>query len=116
MLLDGRNLPTGETQLLEADALSGPLGDRVFDDCFDELISDEQGVAVFSVADRHRMVSVELGPGFPCAQVYAPHDSQLICFEPMTAPVNALSSGDGLRLVEPGGSFSAQFAVAVGAA
>jgi aldose 1-epimerase len=47
------------------------------------------------------------------AQVYAPEGSALIAFEPMTAPVDALSSGKGLRLVDPGQSFSAEFTIAV---
>ena len=32
-------------------------------------------------------------PAIPCAQVFAPPDKDLICFEPMTAPANALRSG-----------------------
>jgi galactose mutarotase-like enzyme len=36
-----------------------------------------------------------------------------VALEPMTAPTNALASGDGLRLVEPGASFSAAFRIAV---
>jgi hypothetical protein len=31
----------------------------------------------------------------------------------MTAPVNALVSGDGLRSVPPGGSFRAEFSIRV---
>ena len=51
--------------------------------------------------------------GYPCAQVFAPAAGQFICFEPMTAPANALRSGDGLRLVQPGERFTAAFSVAV---
>ena len=32
-----------------------------------------------------------------------------ICFEPMTAPTDALSTGIGLRVIAPGASFAASF-------
>ena len=53
--------------------------------------------------------------GYPEAQIYAPSTLDVICFEPMTAPVNALASGDGLRLVAPGELFTAAFSIAVSA-
>lgn len=112
-LLDDRGLPTGEHELLAPGALDGRLGDRVFDDSFDELEGDR--AVAFSVSDGRRRVSVRYGSGYPVAQVYAPEDSPFIAFEPMTAPVDALRSGDRLRLVAPGESFSAEFAIAVGA-
>ena len=46
-------------------------------------------------------------------QVFAPAGSQFICFEPMTAPTNALRSGVGLRRVMPGREFTAVFSIAV---
>ena len=39
--------------------------------------------------------------------------SSFICFEPMTAPANALRSGDGLRLLAPGERYLARFSVSV---
>ena len=39
-----------------------------------------------------------------------------ICFEPMSAPTNALCSGDALPMVRAGGSFRALFRVTVHAA
>jgi galactose mutarotase-like enzyme len=36
-----------------------------------------------------------------------------VCFEPMTAPTNALLSGDGLRSVDPSESFSAKYTITV---
>jgi galactose mutarotase-like enzyme len=108
--LDARGIPTGTTQSVESDALSGPLGERVFDDCFDQLVA---APITFAVADRHRRIEIEFVEGYPVAQVYAPAASQFICFEPMTAPVDALKHGRGLRWADPGGSFSAEFAVSV---
>jgi len=45
--------------------------------------------------------------------VFAPAGSQFICFEPMTAPANALHSGAGLRLLAAGERYRAQFSVIV---
>jgi aldose 1-epimerase len=36
-----------------------------------------------------------------------------ICFEPMTAPTNALCSGLGVRSIAPGGAFTAVFTIGV---
>ena len=68
----------------------------------------------FSVAGGGRRIEVTFARGYPCAQVFAPAGEQFICFEPMTAPANALRSGDGLRLLAPGERFAASFTVAVG--
>ena len=56
----------------------------------------------FSVEAAGRRLTVECGEGYPVGQVYAPAAEQFICFEPMTAPTNALVSGEGLRTAEPG--------------
>jgi aldose 1-epimerase len=47
------------------------------------------------------------------AQVYAPENSDFICFEPMAAPVDALISGDGLNWVAPGDEFTAIFTISI---
>ena len=58
---------------------------------------------------------MEFKQGYPVAQVYAPPgpDDEYVCFEPMTAPVNALAAGEGLPAVPPGGSFRAEFSIRV---
>ena len=40
-------------------------------------------------------------------------DDEYVCFEPMTAPVNALAGDDGVPSVPPGGSFRAEFSIRV---
>ncbi|HSD76207.1 MAG TPA: aldose 1-epimerase, partial [Solirubrobacteraceae bacterium] len=60
-----------------------------------------------------RRIAVRFGPGYPVAQVYAPADDDVVCFEPMTAPVDALVSGRGLRTVPRGGAYEASFAITV---
>ena len=51
--------------------------------------------------------------GYPYAQVYAPEDQDVVCFEPMTAPTNALVSGRQLELVPPGEATTVSFSIAV---
>jgi galactose mutarotase-like enzyme len=109
-VFDDRGLPTGESEAVEP--VGGALGDRTFDDGFDRL---EPG-RPFSVAGGGRRVEVAFEDGYPVAQVYAPPGSDFICFEPMTAPVAALVTRDGLRVLDPGQSASATFAVRVSSA
>jgi aldose 1-epimerase len=109
-LLDAHGLPTGETEPVAIEP--GPLGDRTYDDLFVELDSP----AAFALEGGGRRIEVELGQGYPFAQVFAPtpgEEEAYICFEPMTAPVNALISGEQLDSVPPGGSFRAEFRIRV---
>jgi galactose mutarotase-like enzyme len=109
-ILDGRGIPTGKSEAVAIEP--GPLGDLTYDDHFLEL----EEPARFVLAGGGRRIELEFGEGYPCAQVYAPLGSgeePYICFEPMTAPVNALVSGEGVRSVPPGGSFRADFSVRV---
>jgi aldose 1-epimerase len=58
-------------------------------------------------------LTVTFEEGFAYAQVYAPPGHDYICFEPMTAPTNALVSGVGLVLVAPGDEYRARWRVVV---
>jgi galactose mutarotase-like enzyme len=104
--LGARGLPTGTTR--ECPERTFTLGDETYDDLFAVA-----GAARFSVAAAGRRVWVEMTSGFPYAQVFAPPDQSVICFEPMTAPVNALRTHDGLRTVPAGGTASATFVLGV---
>jgi aldose 1-epimerase len=107
LALDARQIPTGSAEPLAAQRFE--LDGRQFDDAFDGVSEP----ARFSVADAHRRIELTLGEGYSCAQVFAPPSSQFICFEPMTAPANALRSGSGLNLLAPGERYVAGFSVAV---
>ncbi len=106
--LDAAQIPVGPALELAAERFQ--LGERAFDDGFDSLAEP----ARFSVAGGGRRIEAIFARGYPCAQVFAPAGKQFICFEPMSAPANALRSGDGLRLLAPGQRFTASFSVAVG--
>jgi galactose mutarotase-like enzyme len=110
VVTDERQIPTGETEPLQIEP--GPLGDRTFDDGYSSV---EDG-ARFVLAGGGRRIVVQWVGGYRYAQVYAPEGDDLIAFEPMTAPTNALVSGDGLALVPPGESRSATFSITVEAA
>jgi aldose 1-epimerase len=85
------------------------LAEQEFDDGFDAVAEP----ARFLLTGGGRRIALELLEGYPCAQVYAPVTGQFICFEPMTAPANALRSGNGLRVLAPGERYSACFRVLV---
>jgi galactose mutarotase-like enzyme len=113
-VLDDRGIPTGVVETVQPGALSGALAQRAFDDSFVGLgPAPDGGPIAFTVADDRRRLSVELVAGYDVAHVFAPAGSDFVCFEPMTAPVDALRSGAGLRWVRPGSSFSAEFAIRV---
>lgn len=110
VVLDQQGIPTGGHEDVAPGELSGRLGARTFDDSFDVLTGQPP---VFAVADSRRRVEVRYDEGYPIAQVYAPEGSPFIAIEPMTAPVDALNSGVGLRLAAPGDPFSARFTIRV---
>jgi galactose mutarotase-like enzyme len=107
MALDDHSLPTGERAPRDAERFT--LGERTYDDLF----ALPGAPARFAVSGGGRRLQVEFGDGFPYAQVFAPPDDPVICFEPMTAPIDALRSGDGLRLVAPGETARATWALTV---
>ena len=99
--------PTDANQASSAQRFE--LGEREFDDGFDSVAEP----ARFTVVAGDRRIELEFLRGYPCAQVYAPLSGSFICFEPMTAPANALRSGDGLRLLNSGERHRSSFSVSV---
>jgi galactose mutarotase-like enzyme len=110
-LVDPRMIPTGESVAIAPGELDGPLGERTFDTGYDRLLDGPE--PEFVLADDRRVISLTHISGYPVTQVYAPEGSDFICYEPMTAPVNALISGDGLRWAQPGERFEAIFTISV---
>jgi aldose 1-epimerase len=107
LVLDARGIPTGAR---ESFAMSdGALGEASYDDGF----ALEVWPAALSLSGGSRMVTVEFDKGYGFAQVYAPRGQDLVALEPMTAPTNALVSGDGLTILRPGDKFTTEFRVIV---
>ena len=106
-VLDDRNLPTGEREPLAAE--SGPLGDAVLDAHF--AVADD---ARFTLSGGGREIAVAWAGGYRYAQVFAPAAIEVVCVEPMMAPIAALSTGDELPLLARGETARAVFRITVG--
>jgi aldose 1-epimerase len=104
--LDEQGLPTGESE--PQPAQEEPLGDKAFDDAYD-LVSDG---AVFAVSGGGCRLEVHFDRGYPAAQIFAPLAEDVVCFEPMTAPTDALRRG-GYRCARPGEPAVAVFSIRV---
>jgi galactose mutarotase-like enzyme len=104
--LDERGLPTGEYE--PQPAQEEPLGDSAFDDAYDQVANG----AVFAVSGGGRRLEVHFDRGYPAAQIFAPLAEDVVCFEPMTAPTDALRRG-GYRCARPGEPAVAVFSIRV---
>lgn len=107
LVADDRLIPTGDRVAEPFERFS--LGECTYDDGYDGL----GGGALFALEGGGRRIEVVLDSGYPCAQVYAPPDDAVVCFEPMTAPANALVTGDGLTVIAPGAVYRAGFTIRV---
>jgi aldose 1-epimerase len=107
LVLDDLMIPTGAVE--EVEPFAGPLGETTFDDGYEGAADGTR----FTLSGGGRSIAVEFVHGYRFAQVYAPESEDVICFEPMTAPTNALASGRNLGLVAPGETRSATFAISV---
>ena len=107
MLLDDRGIPTGTDEV--ANIPPGALGDRTYDDGFSELREPIE----FGLEGGGRRLGVRFDEGYPYAQVWAPPGEQFICYEPMTAPTNALVTHDGLAFARPDDAYEARFSLLV---
>jgi aldose 1-epimerase len=106
LVLDELMLPTGERVPVEVEP--GPLGDRTFDDAY--VAPPEP----FALSGGGRRIEVAFLSGFPFAQVFAPAEDDVVAYEPMTAPTNALVDGGAtLPLLAAGERFRAAFSIAV---
>jgi galactose mutarotase-like enzyme len=109
LVLDEHMIPTGQRTPLQPRELQ--LGSSSWDDGLAAL----DDPPVFAVTGRGRRLTVTFDEGFAWAQVYAPPGEDFICFEPMTAPTDALNSGDGLIVLAPGERHRTRFTVALAA-
>jgi aldose 1-epimerase len=107
LLLDERMIPTGASEPFEQRRFT--LAQSNWDDAFAGLLEPP----VFAVTGGRRRIELEFLAGYSYAQLYAPAGEDFVCFEPMTAPTNALSSGQALPVLEPGETFRAAFSIAV---
>ncbi len=107
LVADDRMIPTGERRPLDRRRF------RLGDDSWDDGLAGLDPAPVFRVSGGPIALAVRFEEGYRYAQVFAPDGQDLICFEPMTAPTNALVDGRDLRLVQPGAEHRAAFSIAV---
>ena len=106
LAVDDRGIPTGASSAWPQ--TSEVLGERTFDDGYDEVPPG----AVFALSGGTRRIEVRLEQGYPAAQIFAPGADDVVCFEPMAAPTDALRRG-GYRIAEPGIPATAVFTITV---
>jgi galactose mutarotase-like enzyme len=106
LVLDSKSVPTGEVR--DEPVPTGPLGDQTFDDGYEHADG-----AWLRLRGGGRTVDLRFLEGYTHAQLFAPRSEDVISFEPMTAPADALRTGLGLRTVAPGASFKAAFRIDV---
>ncbi len=105
--LNANGIPTGtEEPFVGFDSL---LGESAFDDGF--ALTDKE--AAFALSGGGLSINVELLQGYGFAQIFAPIAKDFVALEPMTAATNALISGRGLNVVEPGNQYRASFRILV---
>ena len=107
LVVDDRGIPTGKDKAF--DRFDTPLGDLNLDAGFTVL--DEH--PAFALSGDGRRITLEFLENYRYAQIFAPKGKDFVALEPMTAPTSALTSGQGLRLVEPGKKFRAAFCIRV---
>jgi galactose mutarotase-like enzyme len=105
LLHDASMIPTGESS--PTDPGLRRLGSSEWDDGFADLTSPPR----FVLSSDGSEVALTFMRGYHFAQVFAPPGSDFVCFEPMTAPTNALGSGADLPVVAPGGRYETAFAI-----
>jgi galactose mutarotase-like enzyme len=103
--LDPRGIPTGRAA--PEPAAREPLAGRDLDDLY--ALGTDRTLAL--VAGKRRL-RVTFDDSYPYAQIYAPAGKRFCALEPMTAPTNALVTGDH-PMVRPGATFIAAFSIAV---
>ncbi|WP_104180137.1 aldose 1-epimerase family protein [Arthrobacter sp. B0490] len=114
---DDRSIPTGRAAVSgQHDLRNGRrIGDIRFDSAFTGLaLVDGRHEHVLSAPDGRR-VTLWADAAFAYAHVYIstiyPGVGKAVAIEPMTAPADALNSGEGLQWLTPGASFSARWGI-----
>ncbi|HEY1451511.1 MAG TPA: aldose 1-epimerase [Solirubrobacteraceae bacterium] len=103
LVLDERMIPTGVREPLQARSFE--LDGGSWDNAYAGLLEPP----MFVLCDGTRTLELELLGGYSYAQLFAPAGADFACFEPMTAPTNALVSHSALPSVHAGQSFTASF-------
>jgi aldose 1-epimerase len=107
LVLDDRGIPTGKEERF--DRVDTSLCELNLDAGF--IVLDER--PKFSLSGVDRRITLEFLENYRYAQVFAPKGKDFVALEPMTARTSALTSGQGLRVIEPGEDFNAAFRIGI---
>ena len=107
LVLDDRGIPTGKEERF--DRVDTLLCELNLDAGF--IVLDER--PKFSLSGVDRRITLEFLENYRYAQVFAPKGKDFVALEPMTARTSALTSGQGLRVIEPGEDFNAAFRIGI---
>ncbi|MHA7239400.1 aldose 1-epimerase family protein [Arthrobacter sp. TMS1-12-1] len=114
---DDRSIPTGRAGVAgQHDLRNGRrIGDIEFDTAFTALRTVDGRHEHVLAAPDGRSVTLWADASFAYTHVYIstiyPGVDKAVAIEPMTAPANAFNSGEGLRWLDPGASFSASWGI-----
>lgn len=96
------------------------IGEARLDHAFTHLERDREGIAETVLRHGGGAIRIWQDPSFDYVQVFTgdalpdpPRRRKGVAVEPMTCAPNAFNSGDGLRLLAPGESFTGRWGVSV---
>jgi aldose 1-epimerase len=123
VLVDERGIPTG-TEAVDGTPYdlrqSRPIGELVLDTAYTDLVADEDGrVHVLLACGAEKVTELWSDAGAGWLQVFTGDTlaegrrRRGVAVEPMTAPANALATGEGLSVLEPGGTVELRWGVRV---
>ncbi|GAB2469329.1 aldose epimerase [Xylanimonas ulmi] len=119
--VDGRLLPVGWDVLDGRPVLPSPLGGADVNACLRLRPAHAQGARHHVAAPDGRQVVVWTDPDLAYVHVYVcpdlPSDGgprRALAIEPMSAPPDALRSGEGLHRLEPGATWTVAWGISVG--
>jgi aldose 1-epimerase len=104
--VDNWGLPTGVQD--EWAGRTEPLGTSTYDDGFDKVAAG----STFALTGGDKRLDVTFEKGYPAAQIFAPSSDNVVCFEPMAAPTDALRRGN-YRFAIAGKPETARFSIRV---
>ena len=118
LVTDDASIPVGRTAVhgTEYDLADGRrLGSLRLDDAFTGLRREDGRVTVEVRPPGADGAAVWFGPGFDYTQLFTLEGIRPgvngIAVEPMTCPADAFNSGDGLLVLEPGGTWSGTWGI-----
>ncbi len=123
LLADERGIPTGELEPVDDTPYDfrapRPLGGLTLDDCFAGLAREPDGRALvhLTAPDRGRRATLWMDDAYGWLMLFSgdtlagPARRRSLAVEPMTCAPNAFDSGDGLRTLTPGETFTAAWGI-----